>query len=569
MGKKTSKQKGDNTRSHKTTKLIKRSTHKQPINQNPNHLNFDDTNLKKIPELLLNLADGEKTQEMTKSDDTKKVARLSKKNKTILLSVSVSIIFLLVLATVLIIVFAFPSVNLGDPSENTKPFRCEFSYAIDVSDQQGFLIDASWLGTLDYSQITVNAEGAEGAVIDSELKLKLLNEDYARIPGRVRTFQYSYQNKIIAKVIVTTVESALYVASKEDLIAIPENDIHTYIQVSDIDLQGESLQINSFKGKYYANHKKIQNLNVSTTGGLFNSPSGAVIMSLVLENVQAEINYSSDVFYCGTLANKSIDTEVMYCIATGNINLIAEHLEGLVVVGGLVGSAECESRKRNSDIVNEIFGSQTDVKINISGVGNIFVGGVVGVAENVTVKETYSIGAIEVDIFEGASLICLTVGGIAGKLEKVYGPAQNVDALDEANHLYCYSNIKIDVRGGGDGIKIVAGGVYGSIKNHSIKNSSYSAKMYVKSGSCNLRAGGFAGEAQNTTSLPMSLIGVTVNAIIDVKSAGGVYVGGLAGAVKSVDYSDIPKVPVPVIQSYGSPVAGLQVLSEYVALQEN
>ena len=145
-----------------------------------------------------------------------------------------------------------------------------------------------------------------------------------------------------------------------------------------------------------------------------------------------------------------------------------------------------------------------------------------------------------------------------------------IEALDTGKKLYSYSDINIDVKGGGDGITISAGGIFGIVINHGMINSGYFGEMYIKSGSCNLHAGGFSGRAENSTVWEMAFRGITIEAIIEIRSAGGVYAGGLAGITSEVVYSEITKVPLPSIETLsasGGPGSRPQIAEEYVAYE--
>ena len=500
----------------------------------------------------------------------KKHSRISKKQVLIISIVSVVFVAIVVVTTILIVKYLYPQ-DTDPENDYSIPIRKEYSYAIDISDENGYVIDSSWLGNRDYSSLDIVYSGDEGPMVGSDLRIYFSENEELRTPGRVSTVEFKSNGELICKISITTVESSVYITSKEELMSILPGSQEIYIQTEDIDMVGETLQIEGFSGKYYGNHKKISNLRFSgDKSGLFTFPENAFISSLTLDKFSADCYSSSESSYFGTLADRAYNTEITYCISTGIINLETGSNEGLYALGGLLGDTSCSARIRNTDIVNEVSYCQTDVDLHATGNGYIFVGGISGISKNVTFELCYSLGEVNVEISDENDISGIAAGGISGSLEKEYAPSVIIAALDTGKKLYSYSDINIDVKGGGDGITISAGGIFGIVINHGMINSGYFGEMYIRSGSCNLHAGGFSGRAENSTVWEMAFRGITIEAIIEIRSAGGVYAGGLAGITSEVVYSEITKVPLPSIETLsasGGPGSRPQIAEEYVAYE--
>lgn len=489
--------------------------------------------------------------------------KLSKKQRIIIVSASSIFIVLVAVAIVLIVLFAFPPVD-SDPNKYASPIRKNYSYAIDIVDNSGVLLDSSLLGDFSFSEITMIQEPENYFNISSDLVMTF-NEETLRQPGVNVGIRVLKGSEEISTILVRVLEDSTYITSVEQLQNIPEGATGQYVLGSDIDLGLQECVINNFKGKFYGNHKRISNLSLAGNGGLFVNAEGAEISGVHLINAIGQYTFSDDTLYYGTLANKMTNTDVRNCLATGSLNIQIEKESAFSSIGGLVGQSEGSPRIRNVDISKEITYSQADVDITITGKGSIKAGGLVGISINCTIDNSYSLGDIQLQSSNGSSLSNVSVGGIAGSVTKTYGPMIAVTDLDAGQRLYSYSNIVVEIFGGGDGIMICVGGVYGSLTNHSIFNSNYNGEMHLRSSDCNLRAGGLVGEAINSTSFSMSISGITINAVIDVKSNGGVYAGGLAGVLDTVTYSSITKVPTPTIEGTSSRP---QVVNEFVALDE-
>jgi len=519
-----------------------------------------------------------KKQNITKAKDSNDVSspsteknrrRISKKQFLIISIVSVFFVAIVVVSTILIVKY-FYSDDVDPGIDYSNPIRKEYSYAIDVSDEDGYVIDSSWLGDIDYSSLEIVFSEDKVLMLDSDFRLFLSNDEEDISPGMMGVIEFFSEGKLICKISVAILEASVYIHSKDELMSIPPGSQNIYIQTEDIDMAGESFQIENFSGKYYGNHRKIINLSFSGDKcGLFKLPQNALISSLTLDKFSAICNSSAESAYFGALADRAQNTEILYCISTGTITIETGSYDGLYVLGGLVGETFCLPRQRDRDIVNEISYCQTDVDLHITGKGYIFLGGVTGISKNVTIESCYSLGEIKIEASEATNYIRgIATGGICGSLEKEYSPSVIIEALDTCKNLYSYSDINIDIKGGGDGITVSAGGVFGIVINHGTINSGYYGDMYLRSGSCNLNAGGFSGEAENSTVWEMSFRGVTINGIIEIRSAGGVYAGGLAGITSNVLYSEITKVPLPSIETLsasGGPGSRPQIAEEYVA----
>lgn len=489
--------------------------------------------------------------------------KLSKKQMVLLVSISATVFVLLVVAIVLIVVFAFPKID-SNPNEYSSPLRKNYNYAIDITDSSGIQLDSSLLGELDYSDISIVQEPQEYFTISSDLIMNF-NDTTIRQPGVNVGITFLHGTEEVATMLVRVLENSIYLTSALELQNIVDEATGVYVLADNIDLASQECTIKNFKGKFYGNHKRISNLSLGNNGGLFIDADGAEISGIHLINAIGEYTYDGETLYYGTLANRITNTDIRNCLATGNINIKIEKESAYSSIGGLVGHSEGSPRIRNVDVSKEITYSQADVNISIVAKGSVSVGGVVGISINCSVDNSYSLGDIQLQSNNGVNLSSVRVGGIVGSLLKSYEPLVAVTDLDAGQRLYSYSDIVIEIYGGGDGIMICAGGIYGSLTNHSVFNSSYNGEMHLRSSDCNLRAGGLVGEAINSTSFSMSISGITINAIVDVKSSGGVYAGGLAGVVELVTYSSITKVPTPTLEGTSERP---QVINQYVALED-
>lgn len=491
----------------------------------------------------------------------KKNTKISTK-KIVIVVVSAILVVSLIVTGVLIAIKKYKKVEGNDPTKYANLISAKFVYAIDINDKEGISIDKTWMKDINYKDFKKSFEGEAVFVLDGNLKLRIMEEGAVPKEGDSGTFIFEYSNKVFAIINVQIVKNARYISSFEDVRKIPNGSTDTCVQVADIDMTSKNISIVNFSGEYFGNHFKITNLDISQTGGLFKNLTNAKIHAVSIVGAKGVIDNSGIEESYGVLANKASYTDINSCVTTGSLTITNYQKENAVSVGGLVGDYISNERYRNTDFSNEILYSQTNVNIEIKGVGKIFVGGIIGRSFEGVMSEVISIGSITVRSSKGQELSGLYLGGMAGALVKEYPEIQHLNVLDLGRYLSSFSDIIVDIEGGGDGIMLNIGGLFGMLKNHSVQNARFKGTLFARVGYCNSKIGGFAGEVFNSTTMLMTIKTIRLSEKIEIESIGALFAGGLFGTMKDVQYDAILEITKPTLVASGN--NNNQMVEEYV-----
>lgn len=163
------------------------------------------------------------------------------------------------------------------------------------------------------------------------------------------------------------------ISTAEQLFAIQENGI--YYLANDIDLSAYPDKVieNTFKGTIDGNGYKITNFTMTKSrefggdfAGLFLLTNNATFKNLTLENVNIDIQLTTDYAKVGAVTPDAVDCTFSNVKVSGKINLTCISTEKQCMVGGIFGIA-------NSNIT--ITGCENAVDISVNGVDSVEVSG--------------------------------------------------------------------------------------------------------------------------------------------------------------------------------------------------
>lgn len=498
-----------------------------------------------------------------KNSETKKTSQpMSKKNKTILISV-LSVVALLVIAAVVVLVVLLLDKG-ADKGDNYKmPSRkMQYEYYIDHEDLAGFYLSDAFREEVPLDAFTkTTVVSGDNVKLSDDLLLKV--EDGVEIDTEA-TYHFSYKNQVVAVVNVKVIDADGYITTAEELLALSGDK--TYIVKNAINLSGKSGNISRFIGKIHFNHNIVDGFDASN-GGLFKELDGAMVTGLDMVSVGGYLQYSS-YGNVGVIADYINNTQIRYSSVKGSLNVTSTAASSdAVYVGGMVGYSNAAKRKNYLTEKAQFVQLVSYLDLTVNGSGDLKVGGLIGGVRNGALWQSYSYGKINVNVSESvvSRLGNLYVGGLVGALSKQYDTVNTAYNLDESDQLYSMSDITVNVNGGGEHNSISVGGVFGFLKNHSLVNSSYSGKMNVNLTRTHLKLGGIIGSTDNETSLKMNVRGVEVSGELKIYSLASVYAGGLMGESVGTGYSHVVASVKPVINTDKSKVQGTQIAIESVA----
>ncbi len=488
--------------------------------------------------------------------------RLSKKQVKVTLIVVAIVLAVTIIttATVLGVLYAIEKRKNNDTGKYTNLIAKNYQYAMNSNDTDGILLANDFMLDMPFEYFKVNV--SEGFKVDENMRLKVVNYSLIGDSGEA-TVTFVHDDIVFATIKVKVFSGATYIRTIEDLKAIPDGAAGIYVQAADLDADAQKINILNFAGKYYGNHHAIKNLDISETKGLFKDLKNAYIYSLSLLEVKGSVvsNMTSSV---GALANSAEYTIIEKCVVTGAFTVKHESRHDSISVGGLVGEMKGKKKIRETAFLEEIKSCQTNISIDIESVGQVFAGGVSGKLIESTVADGYSFGSLAVRVLKGEDLGGIYIGGISGVLEKEYTDVQFLYVMDLGEKLYSDSKIVVDVNGGGDGIMIYAGGLYGMVKNHRLKNAIYKGEFSIKTGHCNGKIGGIVGVAKNTTTLDMTIRAVKVDTNLNIITSGTVIAGGIIGELTNVTYDNVVQTSMPVVTTKTDNAAASLIVGEYV-----
>lgn len=484
---------------------------------------------------------------------------LSKKAKISIIVSSIAIV-LLVVGVVLLVVL-LPK-NGDDIDYNMPSRKIQYEYYIDHEDYEGFYISDAFKEEVPLSEFSVlNVFTTPNVNLSSDLRLSV--SEGIEI-GAEAEYHFLFKDIVVAVVNVKVVDADKYIYTKEELLSATEDKV--YIVKNEIDLSGTSGRIDRFIGSIHFNHNPISGYNAES-GGLFRELDGATVTGLDMVNVKGTLNHLN-AGNIGVIADYTNNTSIRYSTVMGELNVNSSAKSSdLLYVGGMVGYANATKRKTYQTEDDLFVHLVSFLDLNVMGSGDLRVGGVAGGIRNLSITDSYSYGKINVSVSDSevSNLMNLYVGGIAGALSHQYDAVTVAYELREGNRLYSYSDVTINVSGGGTHNYIIVGGVFGFLQNYSMANSIYGGKMEVNLTRAHLSVGGIVGKTDNLTSLKMNVRGVETKGEIKVYSLASVYAGGIFGECYGTQYSQVVGAVTPVINTDKAKVQGTQITSQGVA----
>ncbi|HQC54407.1 MAG TPA: hypothetical protein PKX91_01615 [Clostridia bacterium] len=515
----------------------------------------DNTEKKQSMDNVINITEGEQGQ-IANSGKGKSLLSKKRVKVTLIVVAIVLAVALITTAIVLGVLHANSRNNRDNTGKYTNLVTKDYQYAMNTNDTEGVLLDGSWMLDLSLDEFEINV--SSGFKVDENLRVKIV-DPAAATENSTAVITFKKDGVIFAKVNVKVVSGAKLIKTIDDLNAIPEGSSDIYLQVDDLDADGKLVNVVNFSGKYYGNHHCIKNLDISETKGLFKNLKNASVYSLSLLELKGNI-VSNETSSIGGIADSAEYTVIEKCVVNGSFSVKHENGHASVSVGGLVGSMKGKDKIRETAFIEEIKSCQTNINIDIESVGQVFAGGIAGKLIESTVADGYSFGSIAIRVLKGEELNGIYVGGIGGVLTKQYSDVQFLNVMDLGEKLYSDCKIVVEVNGGGDGIMIYAGGLYGFLKNHRLRNAIYKGEFSVKTGYCNAKVGGIVGEAKNTTVLDMSIRSLKVDTRLIVITSGTVVAGGIIGELSNVTYENVVKTSMPEVTAKTVPAT----VGEYV-----
>lgn len=506
------------------------------------------------------------TEELKKSKNSigkKDRKPLNKKQKIILITI-ISIVSALVIAGVVTLIVLLTKDGGKDGGYTMPSRKIQYEYYIDEGDTIGFNLKDSFredvpLDKFKRTEVFVD----EHIVLDDSLLLKV---NAGAKEGQTATYHFTLNDTLIAVINVKVIDADEYIHSADELFAVSNDQDKTYIVRNDIDLTGKSGNISYFMGSIHFNHNVIKGFDASN-GGLFKELNGATITGLDLSKVTGS-TILTDFGNHGIVVDYSNNSRLRYCTIDGGVNITSTaKANDVLYIGGFVGYASALKRKNYIDVEPSFVHMVSFLELTINGTGDFRIGGLIGGVKNASLSNSFAHGktSFKVDETQVASFKNLYLGGMIGALSKEYDLITQANYLDESSGLYSYSDIDVDVQGGGAHNLINVGGVFGYLENHSIVNCTYGGKMNVNLTRAYSNVGGIIAITNNDTTLKMNVRGIIVKGEIKVYSLSSVYAGGIIGESFGTQYSAVDQSITPTINTDKSKVQGNQVATPNVA----
>ncbi|MFA5449305.1 MAG: hypothetical protein WC292_02585 [Clostridia bacterium] len=469
------------------------------------------------------------TEEKDKNPLTRLFARISK------LSKKAKVVILCCIAVVLLGVGAALAIILipqdNPPLPQTKIlYVSEYQYGVVGGDGEGVSLNSSWMQGLSYSAFRVTIVSDLVALSVSE-EMRLVadaTEDWAT----AEIIFYYKNNKITTyKVDIIPAANAVNITSEQGLKSIPSDSKQRYILKNDI-LLTSPVSIKNFGGAFYGNYFDIKNLDVSASGGLFDTTSNAYVTGLRLTNVRGGTTLSENNYF-GVIANRTTLSRFINCYAEGAAE-VTTGLQGYYYIGGLFGQISGHSRKENTDNpLRSLFeGCNSQITLTINGGGELYVGGIAGGVMDASFANSESAGDIHL---EAQNFIFIYLGGIAGVMEKRYSTPLRITYFDSSYGLRSAGNIVVNSKNTTLLDTIYVGGIFGYIKNANTSSVIADGNISITTLGASVIAGGFAGKCENELAkegIELRVLNTEIQGELNIDTSGNIYAGGLIGIAK-------------------------------------
>ncbi len=313
-----------------------------------------------------------------------------------------------------------------------------------------------------------------------------------------------------------------------------------FILANNIDLNGNEWEpigdsTHPFSGIVDGKEFKVFNFTITDEYngyyGLFGYLKNASFVDITITNINFKINSTLD-SYCGGLAGYADSVYVKNCEVKGTISLTST---GSTYVGSLFGyfAGSQAVNKIKSNVTLTIQNNSTSTSSTMT------VGGLIGYADTIEIKNSYTLGDIEAKCKQATAYV-------SGLLANV-----NTSAVIK----YSYSSLKITTESAYNFCK--AGGIVGYAKNTTISacysNSTILAKAYYSAYS-----GSLVGEMYSSTITDSYSSGLSKAYYVGAGSSYPVYSGGLVGYVdaNSTVTKSFSKASVQAISVTGNAYGG-------------
>ncbi len=456
-------------------------------------------------------------------------SKLSGKFRFILIIVLSAVVVAGILAAAILVP---PYVEHIRQIENAKSkiIRHTYRLVIDYRDRYGVGIPLAWTQDLELSDYELSNDNTLDFSVDNG---RLYAPEGARCDAQA-TITFKLEGVLACIIYAKTVKADGYISTASEMQSLSGSS-GTYIQNADILLEGQ-IAVADFEGAYYANHHVISGLDVGKNGGgLFRSARSATFSGIALTNITGEISASSGGSF-GALVDSASYCTIEYCSAEGGFSV--KDASGNSNIGGLAGYLLGALRSIDDDPnVQTLNSCTTNLQLSVAGAGILYVGGIAGRSDNVSVTNSSVRGKITVNIADACAIQKVYAGGILGSMYKEYNKVYQIHYLDFSHHLISYADIEINLAGGGPSVNtIYAGGAFGRLVNQSLDSVQFSGNLMINGGSPDLIVGGICAmaenemyEIQNIGSIGMVIRASEMKGTISIGSAGRLYAGGLIG----------------------------------------
>lgn len=464
----------------------------------------------------------------------------TKKIIVVCVLIAVAVIAATVTAVVLILQDDRPGVQPGTPTGPNGVFY------LAAPKGEDFVLPSDWVDPA-FSSFRVEVSDPELVAV-SDFTLKRLKDPESECEVTVR---YLYGNKQVAVYVVRLLlGDAVKIASTADFTAIPAATTATYIQTADFALPSSYIP-KKFGGRYYANGYRIDDLRPTAAGGLFASVENAVLDGIALHDVKASVAGVENAF--GVLAATASNSDIVRCTVTGEISVSAE--TGVLYVGGLVGKATDKERRADEDPgVNVVKDCTVDLKLAVRAPAPLSAGGLIGYVTNVSVSGCSVKGTLTVDLLarnapvtefptdsfeQEDARVLANIGGAVGAMNKYYRTAsvQNIHFFDDGVNVTASNSVTVNAPDAGSAQTIVAGGIYGVLRNHNLNGCKFDGTLSVSAPDSVAVCGGTAGRVYNTMraagDLNLYLRNLIAAGTLQIAAA-NVIAGGIAGVAGEV-----------------------------------
>lgn len=476
---------------------------------------------------------------------------ISEKSKSVNNKKAITIILLIVTVLIVVITSTIVGVYFGLKKNVEKPLipleNNYFTYAL-VEEQGSFGIPESIFGGNNINVFKVISENNASLVLDGYV-ITLKKDGVNANTEKPAVYHFFHGDVLSLTLEVYVVSNPVFIQSLEDLNMI-NAEPNDYVQANDIDLKNKSLCVELFEGRYFGNHFKITNLDISEHGTLFKKTQSASFLGVVLDHVSGNIN--ENLSAVGSLIGRAYDTSVIACSVSGKIEYEGSSSENIINIGALIGKQEKSIFKKDEKNQCYLKACEANVILKINAPGTLYIGGLVGNLKNTLIENCQTNGSIEVATTKvglNTAVIGSIVGFLAFDIDLSYVTGLDRDAPLAIGTDFM-STLNINLKYFLDSANLFVGGLFGYVENYQLAKLSYlgSVNVDIHNTASDICLGGAVGALVNSVHRMDNNFTVTVEEFILQNALfinstgkknqagdtiwGKTYVGGAVGLVK-------------------------------------